>query len=462
MSKATEALQQTLEQYKIAQNQLAKALGVERPTVFRWFHGRTDLYAETVVQICDALRAINSEAADFFIWTYLGVDLETVRDPVLPAAPQTLPASEVVNIAALSFLFSNTTNSYKYLFFMAILEILRRRQFEALSSISFQEIIIEMLASAWYPHTYFKLSLGQQDQIAQKLDALKLEISQPILKFTDTNKTLLRKTILEQSPRYLIKDLSRYVPFRLLNPFLEEQLKDVDKGKGNTLDKAMPQIAADFFNTAKPLYKFNSVKYTDVNAIELHPAWVSYFEQHYAIVKGWASWEWLGYMQTRNPSTPGLINKLFMPSKRDSLVKQTKFWKLVLKHQPLTCIYSGAPLDDSTQISLDHYLPWSFVAHDQLWNLIPTSQAINSSKSNNLPQSSLLDEFVRMQHLALVTSQNHMKAKEWQEFVEPYETDLGIPKEKLTNLKDLQNSYSQVITPLMSLAKNQGFQTWIR
>ena len=462
MSKATEALQQTLEQYKIAQNQLAKALGVERPTVFRWFHGQTDPYAETVVQICEVLRAINPDAADFFIWTYLGVGLETVGDPVLPAVPQTLPASEVVNVAALSALFSNTTNSYKYLFFMAILEILRRRRFEALSPISFQELIIEMLASAWYPHTYFKLSFGKQDQIAQKLDALQLEISEPILKFTDTEKTLLRNTILDQNPRDIIKYLSRYVPFRLLNPFLEEQLKDVDRGKGNALDVAMPQIAADFFNTAQPLYKFNSVKYADVNAIELHPAWVSYLKQHYTIVKGWAAWEWLGYMQTRNPSTPGLINKLFMPSKRDSLVKQTKFWKLVLKHQPLTCIYSGAPLDDSTKISLDHYLPWSFVAHDQLWNLIPTLPEINSSKSNNLPSPDCLESFIKTQHSALVISQNKMKTKEWENLVEAYEVDLGIPSVKLTSFPDLQESYSRVIEPLLSLAKTQGFQDWIR
>jgi transcriptional regulator with XRE-family HTH domain len=460
MGKAAEALQQTLEQYKLGQSQLAKALGVERPTVFRWFHGHTDPPAQTMVQICEVLRTIDPSAADFFIQAFLGSSPDPLPPPVIFTAPQVLPDSDRVNVAALSAIFANTTNSYKYLFFTAILEILRRRQFESLSSISFQELVIEMLASAWYPHTYFKLSFGKQDQIAQKLDTLNLNISEPILKFTDSDKKLLRKTILDQNPQDIINALSRYVPFRLLNPFLVNQLKGVDKGKGNVLDLAMPQIAADAFESEQPLYKFNSVKYAEVNAIELHPAWVSYFEQHYTIVKGWAAWEWLGYMQRRNPSTPGLMNKLFMPTKRDSLAKQTKFWKLVLKYQPLTCIYSGESLDSSTPISLDHYLPWSFVAHDQLWNLIPTLPAINSAKSNHLPSPSLLDNFIKIQHSALVISHNQMKSSEWQGFVEPYEIDLGISIEKLTSFEDLREAYGRVIEPLISLAKTQGFQVW--
>ena len=41
---------------------------------------------------------------------------------------------------------------------------------------------------------------------------------------------------------------------------------------------------------------------------------------------------------------------------------------------------------------LDHFVPWSFVSHNLLWNLLPADSSINSSKSNNLP---LLDEYLR-------------------------------------------------------------------
>lgn len=36
-------------------------------------------------------------------------------------------------------------------------------------------------------------------------------------------------------------------------------------------------------------------------------------------------------------------------------------------------------------ISIDHFIPWSYVAHDELWNLSSTTRSINSRKSNSLP-----------------------------------------------------------------------------
>jgi hypothetical protein len=55
-----------------------------------------------------------------------------------------------------------------------------------------------MLANSWYPHVYFKLSFGIQDQITSKLDSLSLEISEPILKFRDSDKRLLRQAVSKQ------------------------------------------------------------------------------------------------------------------------------------------------------------------------------------------------------------------------------------------------------------------------
>jgi len=42
----------------------------------------------------------------------------------------TPPFSLDLDVAALSRLFSNTTNSYKFLFFLSLLDILKRNRFE--------------------------------------------------------------------------------------------------------------------------------------------------------------------------------------------------------------------------------------------------------------------------------------------------------------------------------------------
>lgn len=234
-----------------------------------------------------------------------------------------LPNSEQVNVAALARLFDDTTNSYKFLFFLSLLDILKRRHFDVTTPISFQELIVEMLANAWYPHS-FNLSFGAQDKVAQQLDSLDLEIAEPIIQFKDTDKTLLREAISTQNLKDIVSHLRRYVPFRLIIPFVEDELGNVSRRKGNQLDVAMPAIADRCFSTQKPLYRFDSTQYKDCQAILVHPDWASYLKQHFAIVRGWAAWEWLTYMQKRNPSTPAIANKLFMPTKRDSLSKQTE------------------------------------------------------------------------------------------------------------------------------------------
>jgi hypothetical protein len=131
-----------------------------------------------------------------------------------------LPSSDDLDISALSRLFKDTTNAYKYIFFLSLLDILKRRQF-ASEPIGFKELIVEMLANSWYPYIYFKLSFGPQDKITAQLDSMSLQIGEPKLKFDDSDKTLLRETISGQG---VSNSLLRYVPFRLLRPFFEKEL----------------------------------------------------------------------------------------------------------------------------------------------------------------------------------------------------------------------------------------------
>ncbi len=233
----------------------------------------------------------------------------------------------------------------------------------------------------------------------------------------------------------------------------------VNLGRGNDLERAMPGIAEKYFELRKPLYCFDSNQYKNCKSIIFHRSWAEYIEENYSIVWGWAAWEWLEYMQKCNPSTPALVNKLFIPSKRESLSTQTEYWKKVLEKHPETrCIYSNQILNQ-TQFSLDHYLPWSFVAHDQLWNLIPVVPAVNSSKSNNLPSQNYFNHFIQMQHLGLITSHQFMEKGKWEKIVESYTSNLRLSSEDLLNIDQLRNAYEATIIPLINLAKNQGFST---
>jgi transcriptional regulator with XRE-family HTH domain len=72
MGKAGKALKQVLEIYGISQNKLAVTMGTGRPNVHRWVNEIRDPVADTVLEIRDALKKINPDAAQDFIRLYLG------------------------------------------------------------------------------------------------------------------------------------------------------------------------------------------------------------------------------------------------------------------------------------------------------------------------------------------------------------------------------------------------------
>jgi hypothetical protein len=359
---------------------------------------------------------------------------------------QELPRSQDLDTVKFSRLLDDRTNSYKFLFLLSILDILSSRFFKVPAAIDLKEIAVEMLVNAWYPHSVFRLSFGLQDKIAQNLDRLALKSDKSILEATGDNRHVLRQAIAKGGVE---AGLLRYVPFRLIRPFFETGgLKD------SQVNQQIQVMADRLFETRKPLYKFND----SATSILIHPEWVSYLQNNDRVVRGWVLWNWLQYMQRNNPSTPNIVSKILPSQERESLNSQTNYWKTVIANCPeLQCIYSGQVLV-TTKLSLDHYLPWSFVAHDRLYNLIPVPREVNSSKSDRIPSNSYFDSFVKIQHLGLTTFYNHGLRPQWNKYIEPYLVELGFAESRdLLNLEKLRRQYQLRFQPLVALAISQGF-----
>ena len=65
--------------------------------------------------------------------------------------------------------------------------------------------------------------------------------------------------------------------------------------------------------------------------------------------------------------------------KRGSLTKFKPYLDLMGK----SCFICGEEIKNETP-SIDHVIPWSYIYHDDLWNLVYTHKSCNSSKSNRL------------------------------------------------------------------------------
>lgn len=374
-----------------------------------------------------------------------------------PTLSPSLPAGDGLNIPALAGLFRHTTNSYKFVFFLALLDLLKRHRFDAERPYTYAEITLEMLSLAWFPHTYFKLSFGALDQIGNKLNALAVGGSGADRLMAHDRRAL--RSVLASSDLRDTASLMDFVPYRLVRPFVESRLTEAER-RSHRLNDIIRDVANRHFESLRPLYRFDDEALGGCTGICWHPDWVVYLERHLPIIQGWAAWHWLGYMQRRNPATPALATKLFPPAKRDSLTRQTTYWRTILAHADrpeLRCIYSGTILT-ADAFALDHYLPWSYVAHDQLWNLIPAPAAVNSAKSNNLPSPDYFRDFVALQHRGLVTASRIMPKRTFEKLTEDHLADLHLSSSAaLLDIEQLSRAYEQNIGPLITLATNQGF-----
>ena len=123
----------------------------------------------------------------------------------------------------------------------------------------------------------------------------------------------------------------------------------------------------------------------------------------------WSERRWIAYLQARNSTVPAVSEKLCPPPRREPLTVQTRYWSkaMAAMSEPLRCIYTGGPLDRE-RFHLDHFLPWTFVCHNSLWNLLPVSPKANTSKWNRLPDASYLPAFAASQHTGLIAARRGM------------------------------------------------------
>lgn len=361
-----------------------------------------------------------------------------------------LPPSTSLPIEVLSACFQNTTNSYKFYWFLVILEHIRKNHTHI---IPIDDLKALMIASIWYPAVYFHLSFGKQDRLSLVAIMLKDAAS---LEFSATEEDLIKKiTELRETSRefaYEFNQLERYVPYRFLEPFFRDALRGVADHQKNGIIATM---ANESFLAPNPpsIYKFQSRK-----TIELHPDWYNYVVQHLSILQEYCFWNLLKYLQLRNPNVPNIAGKLFLPKTRN-LDNARTYWRQALqKLEGSRCIYSNESIP-LFSFSLDHFLPWRYVTHDLIWNIIPTLPAVNSAKGDRLPDlDQYCRKFSRLQFSALqiVAAANHAK----REIIEDYILLFGC--ENRSDLLSIpydafHSKLYETLAPQFQIARSMGF-----
>lgn len=162
---------------------------------------------------------------------------------------------------------------------------------------------------------------------------------------------------------------------------------------------------------------------------------------------------------------PPVIRGRVRYAKRD-LASAQSFWRDVVGDHEVRGIYAGEPLcergyESLGPLSIDHFVPWSFVLHDEPWNLVPTFLDVNSSKSDKLPDLGLyLEPFCELQFDALMTAKaigGHRKVLEAYLTVDPH----ALEYERTNAAREsFCSTIRNAVVPLHQIALNQGFGIW--
>jgi len=90
---------------------------------------------------------------------------------------------------------------------------------------------------------------------------------------------------------------------------------------------------------------------------------------------------------------------------------------------------------------LDHFLPWTFVCHDAIWNLVPVIPEANLSKHNNLPDKSYLPAIAAIQHAGLTIACRVMTKAVWEKVANTFIGDFRISEDAILDRIHLENAY---------------------
>ena len=352
-----------------------------------------------------------------------------------------IPQSDFLSTKNLSWVFNNTTATYKFYWFQSLLQMHNE---EGIYRMNVWDLVIRMVANAWFPIHYFHLSFGSMDSLHRIVTELQWMTDLPM----DAKKEEVVECLTVRLDDKKVKDqlatLIRNVPYRFLSPWIN-YTSDADV------------IARSHAYENGCLYSIQKTK--DEFYITINPVWNKYLQDYYGILTDFINWNLTLFLQQRNPNIPNIPNKLTRPMERTSLSKQRRFWDDVIRiGGHVHCIYTGQEIHIG-DYAVDHFLPWSFVAHDQLWNLIPADNSINSSKSDKLPP---LDRFLpKLAEEHREAIRIYLGAGKKESALEDF-TSLGYtPRDLLQlNRERFLAAYQQTFSPLFQIAQNMGYEVW--
>ena len=356
--------------------------------------------------------------------------------------------------------------SYCYKFYW--LEAIVRLISEGIQETTFDAVIDEMICSAWYSVREFHIHLSgiQADGLVR--DGLE----RAILLLTDisdlpanASRTEIKNAIQKHSQalRPAKEQLTNMVPYRALAGFFARADTPADWSSTRRMTEYIDRINREFVPLPYTVGTGSKLK----KQIYFQPSWVEMIQDHTVSILGWIQYEKVKWLQNHNPEVPGLVYKLTpMNDKIRKLHKVRRLWDGILELCPIQDVFTDCPVAPG-QYDVDHFIPWSFVMNDELWNLMPMDSSLNSSKSNKLPRwNPFFARFAKNQYVMYELIQEREGIRKlYESCYRDHLHSLWAGQElyrRGNTREEFYNILEKNMQPLYDSARRQGYEMWGR
>jgi CRISPR/Cas system Type II protein with McrA/HNH and RuvC-like nuclease domain len=147
-------------------------------------------------------------------------------------------------------------------------------------------------------------------------------------------------------------------------------------------------MGAIYGDTGCTIYDFDNGK----EQLRLNSTFYSFMQRFQRVLNYLTNYHLALFLEkfNENGDTTNLLLKVENVSKRSSL---DHFYQMLSSFYNGKCFYCGKAIKKENA-HVDHFIPWSFVQADQLWNLVIACSACNLSKSDKLANKLFLETVI--------------------------------------------------------------------
>lgn len=287
-----------------------------------------------------------------------------------------------LDIEGFSHMMKDPSYSYKFYWLEAIVKLIS----EGVGGTTFDAIIDEMICNAWYSVREFHIHLSgltANGEVKDGLERAVIRLAELSGLPANASKVEIKNAIREYGPELKTakEQLTNMVPYRALAGFFLKTGQKIEWGSKTWITLYIEQFNRDVVPLPYTLGNGSKLK----KEVHFQPAWIRMIQDHTVSILGWIQFEKVKWLQNNNPEVPGLVYKLAsMDEKMRKLNRVRKLWEGILELREVRDVFTEQPVVPR-QYDVDHFIPWSFVMNDELWNLMPMDSSMNSSKNNRLP-----------------------------------------------------------------------------